>query len=475
MNNAPIFTAKHFSKVYFCAGARNEKLLPFFESSLLEFETDERIAAFKALGRSKMSRRPSIVCTTSGTAVAECLPAALEAKYADIPLIFITADRPKKLHGAGAPQTTNHQDILHSGVNSFIEIDLKSLAELFESLFISNKTNIHFPLHINVLVDDTNDFEFRPTKLNHQDWIPQLTTFLAQHAPTLFLVSHFERDARPLVQLLCDHHVLFYAETLSWGKHLSPIKNETELLKLFHQKKFASVVRLGHTPLSKIWRMLENIHLPVFSLDPRGLPALSHGLYAQVGLDELLALPLPSSNRNFVEPNIEISFENAEQRFLANLQALLPESSLIYLGNSLAIRNFEWVQTKFFKTYGNRGLNGIDGQLSTAIGLAQETNERVYCLLGDQTTLYDFSSLMNLPPNLTLIIINNFGGRIFEKLKMDQRMVLAHNKTFEPIAKALALTYVATTGSTSNHDLIKCLEQHQIIEVLFHSEQEEML
>ncbi|MEO8034882.1 MAG: thiamine pyrophosphate-binding protein [Acidobacteriota bacterium] len=94
-----------------CAGSRNSPLLAVLAS---DFETsdavrilsfvDERSAAFFALGRIKLRGRPAAVITTSGTAVAELLPAAIEAYYSGLPLILITADRPARYRGTGAPQ-----------------------------------------------------------------------------------------------------------------------------------------------------------------------------------------------------------------------------------------------------------------------------------------------------------------------------------------------------------------------------------
>ena len=91
-----------------CAGSRNSPLLVVLgardELRLFSF-VDERSAAFFALGRAKALEAPVAVVTTSGTAVAELLPAAIEAFYSGIPLILITADRPARFRGTGAPQS----------------------------------------------------------------------------------------------------------------------------------------------------------------------------------------------------------------------------------------------------------------------------------------------------------------------------------------------------------------------------------
>lgn len=97
-----------------CAGSRNSPLLAVLGTTdgiTLTSFVDERSAAFFALGRAKRDRAPVAVITTSGTAVAELLPAAVEAHYSATPLIFITADRPARYRGTGAPQSIEQPGI----------------------------------------------------------------------------------------------------------------------------------------------------------------------------------------------------------------------------------------------------------------------------------------------------------------------------------------------------------------------------
>jgi 2-succinyl-5-enolpyruvyl-6-hydroxy-3-cyclohexene-1-carboxylate synthase len=97
-----------------CAGSRNSPLLAVLSElryvSIYSF-VDERSAAFFALGRAKRDALPVAVVTTSGTAVAELLPAAIEAHYSGVPLVLITADRPARFHGTGAPQSIEQEGI----------------------------------------------------------------------------------------------------------------------------------------------------------------------------------------------------------------------------------------------------------------------------------------------------------------------------------------------------------------------------
>lgn len=448
------------ARIYFCTGARNHELLSIFEKDKIEFEFDERMASFKALGFCKGSSAPVAICTTSGTAVSECLSAMLEAQYSKLPLILITGDRPKKQHGTGAPQTIDHELLTRGAIGSYHEVELKDLKnlEILDPIY---------PLHINVLVDDTSAHELKVVQ--HPD-ISALRDFLHSHPKPLFLFSHEEESMRDFVEVFAQLNLPFYAETMSGAHDLSPIKTEKQLLELFAQGIFDSVIRVGFTPLSKLWRLLEKNMHPVASFDSRGLPALSYGEVYSLGSRELLDCPewwegmktlssaLPADHSLTQLGKLVEKYPQAEISVFTHLQQALPANGLIYLGNSLIIRHFELTQTKLFRVHGNRGVNGIDGQLATAIGLASAIEETVYCILGDITTLYDLSSLREMPANLQLIIVNNKGGRIFDMLKLDKRIVLEHEFDFADLCAGLRLSYAQ--NDLSKLGLVQVLELH---------------
>lgn len=433
------------SFTYFCTGARNQSLLDLFNPDRLSFEIDERAASFKALGYAKFSNQPAAVCTTSGTAVSECLSAMVEAYYSDVPLLLITGDRPLRMQNTGAPQTINHEAITRGYRNTYLEMTQNELQNL-------DLTQLVYPAHINVIIQNEGEKDSPAASLYKSSWAG-FENFLNDHPRPLILVSHEQTSMRNFIARLCETGIPFYAESLGQGHDLSVIKYEKDLVDGIKNNRFTSVIRIGHTPLSKAWRMLEGHHLPVFSFDSRGLPALSYGPVLKYTSADLLNLPhwweaiksiapfeIHSTSSDKFNALIQ-SFPQSELGWLSKLQDHIPVGSLVYVGNSLTIRFFEMIQTKELKVYGNRGANGIDGQLSSAIGIAQSTKETVYCILGDLTTLYDLSSIMSLPPNLKLIIINNNGGRIFEVMKMRQEMVMQNNFNFKALATALSLSY----------------------------------
>jgi 2-succinyl-5-enolpyruvyl-6-hydroxy-3-cyclohexene-1-carboxylate synthase len=123
-----------------CSGSRNSPLLVVLSTAqdveVLPF-IDERSAAFFAVGRSKRDEKPVAVVTTSGTAVAELLPAAIEAHYSSVPLVLITADRPARYRGTGAPQC----------------IEQDGIFGLYAATAIDSWTR-RAPLHLNIEFDE---------------------------------------------------------------------------------------------------------------------------------------------------------------------------------------------------------------------------------------------------------------------------------------------------------------------------------
>jgi len=119
-----------------CGGSRNAPLIAVVTGNIYTF-VDERSAAFFALGRIKRDDRPVAVITTSGTAVAELLPAAVEAYYSGAPLVLITADRPARFRGTAAPQSIDQVGLF--GVYAATEVD---------------RWNRRMPLHINIEFDE---------------------------------------------------------------------------------------------------------------------------------------------------------------------------------------------------------------------------------------------------------------------------------------------------------------------------------
>lgn len=449
----------HLAGIYFCTGARNHDLLKVFPEDKINFEYDERMASFKALGFAKGMNAPVAICTTSGTAVSECVSALLEARYSGAPLVLISGDRPKKMHGTGAPQTVDHDPLTIGARGSYYEIPLHELKDFA----IENPV---YPVHINVLVDDTKPHDL---SVKFADSMEDFRKFLEKVKSPLFLFSHEARSMRPFILKFAGMNLPYYAETMSGGHDLSIIRTEKKLVELFRKKAFDSVIRVGHTPLSKVWRLLESDPLPVFSFDDRGLPGMSFGEVLKMGTKDFSedfwsavgSIKMPVEGDGSVETlmNLLQKYPESEPAVMKKIHDSLPYDGRVYLGNSLIIRFFELIQTKRFRIEGSRGVNGIDGQLATAIGIAASTKETVHCILGDITTRYDLSALSEMPENLKLIIINNRGGRIFDMLKLDKRIILEHERDFSSIISAFGVGGQVTELHPSREETEKFLQE----------------
>ena len=438
-------TLEKISKVFFCPGARNNDLLKIIPPNKISFEVDERIASFKALGFAKATGKTAAVCSTSGTAVAECLPALIEAYYSNIRLILLSADRPLRMRQSAAPQTINHEIITRGHRHFYIDL---SIDELNQFCF----DTIPYPAHINVLIENPNEIvSTRGTEIITK-W-DDIHIFTRSYKSPLLILTHESQSLRSLANKLQENNIPFYAELLSCSHELSSFSNETEILKRLNLNHFDSIIRIGHTPLSKAWRLMEKLHLPTLNFDSRGMAGLSYGQTMKIPTETLIeSLEFWKFIKRFSQlsfPNIELKsvislvekYPQSEQALLYKLQQMIPEGSNLYVGNSLVIRFMELVNKRKFNFYGNRGVNGIDGQISTAIGLAQALEEKVYCIIGDLTCQYDLSSISDLPDNLCLIVVNNYGGKIFQTMNLPKQMWMTHNKDFESIAKAFNKRY----------------------------------
>lgn len=412
----------YFDKIYFCSGARNESLIHLFESKK-DFILDERVASFMAIGEARTKR--IAVCTTSGTAVLECLPAICEAFYSGIEITLITADRPSSLKNTAAPQTIDQISPLTNYVHHQYDIDYD--AEQLENFDLKKGIN-----HINIRIG--NSSSQTPA---HFD--------LKKYSKTLFLFSHGDYDFSECYEVIKDKTDYFYFEILSNQSHKNLIANERELLKLFESNAFDSVVRIGHTPLSKLWRILDERPLPCIHIDSRGFSGLSYGevlKYSQKQLVEFLTnYPMSNNKVSAIQDFSFSKYQNSQFHFIKELSNKLNDNSHIYLGNSSIIRDFEVAYKKPAYFYGNRGANGIDGQIASAIGIAKNLDNELFICIGDLTFEYDWGSLKYLPENCKLIIFNNGGGRIFERIGIQSEIILEHAQNYQKIAQVFDLTY----------------------------------
>lgn len=466
---------------------------------------EERSAAFFALGRSRVSNKPVAVITTSGTAAGELLPAAMEAHYSGVPLLLITADRPRRFRLTGAPQSAEQVGI-YGCYTEFAE-DLAeeetSQLELWKQVRPAH-LNVCFEEPLRIDVGEKSDF-FMPKSISkpvsqpvHSDFEyahSELKHFLKE-AKHLFVVvgALAKEDQEPVKRFLLHLKVPVYLEAhsgLREDKELSflKIKVSTGLFEAASQAGYPidRVLRIGSVPTFRPWRDLEmRADIQVCSLSHLPFSGLSTGRLIHTSLKYFLenysfsTQDCLSCYQNWLEAD-ERAYRLLELRFLAEgsseialihfLSKIIPSHSMVYLGNGLPIREWDLAATtesRYFDVYANRGVNGIDGQISTFLGLCQPGREN-WAIIGDLTAIYDMAGLWILQqiPHIavTLVIINNGGGQIFAPMFPEKIFLNSHNLRFKPLAEMWGMEYKCVSkisGSiekSSKHTLIELIPQ----------------
>jgi 2-succinyl-5-enolpyruvyl-6-hydroxy-3-cyclohexene-1-carboxylate synthase len=403
-----------------CAGSRNAPLLAVLGASDLRIFSfvDERSAAFFALGRAKLTGRPVALMTTSGTAVAELLPAAIEAHYSATPLIFITADRPARYRGTGAPQAIEQEDLFGIYARGSV-----------------THINIEFD---EPLVDGAVAWERgRPARSSRD----RRSLSTAGETPAL--------PGRPLVilgGLSEERHdqVRAFALALNAAIYAEPLSGLREDPALAHllitagermigRGDFDGVIRIGNVPTLRFWRDLDESRrdLPLISFSDLPFTGCTRGEVHPIEALPDDVTPRQRDERFFDDDRARAASiahilddePESELAMVRELSHTIPANSRIYLGNSLPIREWDLAATREPRGFifeANRGANGIDGQLSTFLGQCDPARSNI-CVVGDLTAIYDSNAPWIVPQldagiDFRIVIINNGGGRIFSRV-----------------------------------------------------------
>lgn len=410
----------------------------------LHTRIDERSAGFLALGLAKTSRGPAAVVCTSGSAVANLLPAVTEAAHAGVPLVVVSADRPARLRGTGASQTTDQVGIFGSFAPTLdvAEADLDSLLS-----FLRGHEWVR-PLHLNVQLDAplVPDTRWQPEE-------PPAWTVpaVAHEGPEVVLPSGPRTvvvagdDAGPPARVL--------AETGRWPLLAEPssgsrtgdnaLRTYRLLLGSDLGARVERVVVWGHPTLSRpVMSLLARPDVEVVSVRPAGTWSDRPFAVAQDLVPPVRVVPSAPDDGTWLEE--WCAADDVVGRGLDALLAAepdltpyevagavaraLPPGGLLHLGASSPIRDLDLMVPRYDvgdrrKVIANRGLAGIDGTISTAIGaaLGRPRSSRALALMGDVTFLHDATGLVLGPreerPDLTVVVVNDDGGSIFAMLE----------------------------------------------------------
>ena len=438
---------------------------------------DERSAAFFGLGMARSSRTPVVLLCTSGSAGAHYLPAMVEAKETGVPLIAVTADRPPEMRDCASGQTIDQHRLFGNYATWYHEL---ALPELDEGRFnyLRQITRQAFtrsqqdgPVHLNLPFRDP--LPPVPDGGAAEKWLATLPNDFFELAPA----PEWERSKARLRQRLTTQrgiivagpampedpaayaaHVLGLSSASGWpilADALSPLRQHafagTNVVSTYdiilRDTKVARdltprfVVCLESWPTSKVLRSwLEESQSEMLMISER--PGSRDAVQGRTR--EITASPLNLAIESPREPSQTYADEwtAAEDRVRTKLEtwmasdasagfegktthalsAIVPADSNLVVASSMPVRDLEyfWPTTnRGIQVYASRGANGIDGTLSTALGVAHASGRPTVLLTGDLAFLHDANGLMSareLDGALTVILINNSGGRIFEHL-----------------------------------------------------------
>ncbi len=443
-------------RFFMSPGARGSALVAAIAEEGIEATVhyDERGMSFAALGWAMATGRPAVCITTSGSAVANLLPACVEAFHSGIPLILVTADRPPELRGTGANQTIHQPGIFGSFVRAQADLpcpsDPSQLPAILENLVAAATGENPGPVHLNVPFPEpvlpqgeVEDFPLptlRPPQIPKSSLKPPASFFDSPNG--IILVGRLPLSEQPSAALL-----LQLSEILGWpliadalsGARLLPgvIGHADWILQSRHVPAPERVLHFGGSLVSKRlgeWmtpcrreNYLQVRHFPE-NLDPwHQSPTVLHADIPEF-LDSLSLQPRPGWRDIWIEANqaaAEILSEvlTCQLSEPAIARAVAANSSLLFLGNSMPVRDFnscaESQSPHPIQILGNRGASGIDGNIATIAGISSGSGKPVTALLGDLTVLHDLNSLALLRDDpVTLVVVNNDGGGIFRFLPL---------------------------------------------------------
>ncbi len=464
-----------------CPGSRSTPLAMLLDAHpdvRMWMHLDERSAAYFALGMAKASRAPVALLATSGTATVNFAPAVVEAFYAKVPLIVLTADRPPELRGVGAPQTIDQQHLYGPHAKWFVEMPLPEAtpeAERHWRLVAARAAataaaSPRGPVHVN--------FPFREPLIPAMRDAPRSRDRVAAHvtpaeqrvapADVAALAPELRGIARGIIVCgPCDDPALpaavaalgralgypVLADPLSGvrcGSHdRSLVVSSYDALLRDGDCAAAlrpdAVLRFGTQPTSKplvqLLRACDGARQIVVDADGGWTEPLTAGVeivradpacFCDVLASEVGAvtrdggwarvwMSIDAAARAAIAAHFGEDGEITEPALIADLASVLPERAAVFAGNSMPVRDLD----SFFPSGGrrtrflaNRGANGIDGVVSSALG-ASTVAAPLVLVIGDLSFYHDMNGLLAAKQHgidATIVLVNNDGGGIFSFL-----------------------------------------------------------
>ena len=488
--------------------------------------TDERSAGFYALGLCQATNAPVVVCVTSGTALLNLFPAVAEAFYQHLPLVIVSADRPAQwidqLDGQTLPQVGVLERFVCKTVNLPEPHDEEShwyCNRLINEALIACMKGCCGPVHINVpITEPLYQFNTKALpierKINFVSGLSNFNNTSIQHfQPILTALKHarkplivigqmkpFALFSEQIERLISQQHVVLH-EPLSTDRRGCHLEEMMSLIGENEDFLPDFILYMGDTLVSKRLKafLRKTPKAECWVVNPEGILHDTFmnltGIVQAEPKDIMQAIDFHGNAEWFNQwEEMQqhackhcMTFEPHYSNMLAvkQLEALLSTDSskvIVHYANSTSIRlGCIYARHHIFC---NRGVNGIEGSLSTAAGYSLVTKEQVFCIIGDLSFFYDQNALwnQNLGGNLRILLLNNHGGEIFAKFEglkqspVRNRIVIAeHATTAEGICRDNRIKYYAANDIQTLEKLLYVLvkeksERPMLLEVFTDAE-----
>jgi len=500
----------------------------------LTVHLDERSAGFFALGFAKRHKALVALICTSGTAPAHYFPAIMEANLSLVPLLVLTADRPPSLRDCGAPQTSDQIKLYGGQVRYFADVGLPSSnAEQIRGLrqtirraiaialgnlgTASGVVHLNFPFSEPLIDEPDLAYPFCQTPqpsyasyANYAGISQELAADIVQNIQqcprgiVIVGVGDFPEEMGELLAEFNDrtgYVVLVEAIGLRWAKFISHYDSFLRSPAFCQANVPQMVIRFGGMPTSKYLSLWLSQHLdqwqeivisPTFS-NPLG--GNSYPLNCQpVSFLQKLNQQIAQLNHNslwrqnfltaeatattithqFVQ-EVSFPFEGIIYQTLADY---LTDGTCLYVANSMPTRDLDtfFHSRNRIKVLANKGANGIDGTISSALGSALQSSNPTVLICGDIAFYHDLNSLFTAQKyqiNLTIILLNNDGGGIFHYLAIAQHnppfqefFSTPHGLDFGKLVGAFGCAYRLVTSQQELEQEIRQISHHRGTKVL---------
>lgn len=505
--------------VVICPGSRNAPLVisfnrhPDFHCVSIR---DERSAGFYALGKAIETRQPVAIVCTSGSATLNFAPAVVEAYYQRIPLLILTADRPKEWTDQGDGQTINQTNIYHNYIRrsydlrgdatdeSDIWFNDRSISEGYHIASVKDRGPVHFNIPMHEPLYGTGEVKNTEVKVFScadvtaqlsQIELTQLATQYAQARKVMILVGQHPKEEgfqKVLSNLAQCNNTIVLTESTANVAHPSFIAHIDRCITHLDVDEAADLmpdllITVGDAIVSKRIKSMLRKHRPAahWNIHPydatmdtyqslttalhiAAVPFL-HALSQQ--LNEIVSSGFRQKWLQLKEKKDQLHRAFSDSCAFSDFKVFdilfksLPKDVSLHLANSSPIRYaqlFDYTGIK--ETHSNRGTSGIEGCTSTAIGAAAAAPEKQFLLItGDVAFHYDSNALWNEEPidNLNIVIINNSGGGIFRIIpgpdttqERARFLETSMKLSAEHLAHQYKWKYMSASDTTSLHEIL---------------------